>query len=74
MRKLLTVNKRQVGGRHYKRLRPQPWDVIVAWDMRFLDGNVLKYLARWRSKGGKQDLEKAQHYLEKLISTQRKRK
>ena len=67
-----SVNKKQVGGWHYKQLRPQPWDVIVAWGMGFLDGNALKYLARWRSKGGVQDLEKAVHYIEKLIDTKRR--
>ena len=46
----------------------QPWDVILAWKMGFLDGNALKYLQRWNKKGTPlQDLEKAKHYIEKLI-------
>ena len=33
-------------------------------------GNIAKYLHRWRYKNGKQDLEKAEWYLKKLIETQ----
>ena len=33
----------------------------------FIWGNVIKYIARWEDKGGKHDLEKARHYLDKLI-------
>jgi hypothetical protein len=35
--------------------------------MGFFDGNALKYLARWREKGGIDDLRKARHYIDKLI-------
>jgi len=63
----MSANKRQVAGKHYKDISPQPWDVINSWELGFLDGNVVKYIARWRAKGGIEDLEKAQHYLEKLI-------
>lgn len=63
----MSANDIQHGGDHYKSKTLQPWDVIIAWDMGFLDGNALKYLARYRSKNGKQDLEKAIHYIQKLI-------
>jgi|TARA_B110000977_G_C10980485_1_gene455935 hypothetical protein len=57
---------RQVGGNHYKEKSIQPWDVIDAFDLGFYEGNVLKYLLR--DKGNKkEDLEKAIHYLEKII-------
>jgi hypothetical protein len=32
-----------------------------------MEGNIIKYVSRWRDKGGVQDLRKAQHYLQKLI-------
>lgn len=57
----------QAGGDHYRRLSPQPIEVIRAWGLGFEDGNVLKYLARWRYKGGAGDLRKARHYLDLLI-------
>jgi hypothetical protein len=62
----------QVKGNHYKTLDPQPWDVAIAWDMSFLEGNILKYLARYRSsrESSIDDLRKLQHYTEKLIETE----
>lgn len=64
----MSANDRQEGGDHYKRFeKMQPWDVIIAWGLGFLDGNVVKYVSRWRTKGGLDDLKKARHYLDKLI-------
>ena len=57
----------QVGGSHYKDKAIQPWDYIVANNLGYLEGNVVKYVSRWRDKGGIEDLRKAQHYLTKLI-------
>jgi hypothetical protein len=61
-----TANQVQVGGDHY-RSTIQPWDVIRAWDLGFFSGNVVKYMARYPLKGGVEDLQKARHYLDKLI-------
>ena len=61
------ANDTQIGGTHYKEQTLQPWDAIAAWDCGFLDGNVIKYVVRYRSKGGVEDLKKARHYLDKLI-------
>lgn len=61
------ANTRQVGGDHYLTLAIKPWEVIEKNHMGFFDGNVLTYLMRFKSKGGIQDLEKARHYLDKLI-------
>lgn len=66
----MAANDIQQGGTHYKDKGLQPWDVIIAWDMGFLDGNALKYLARYKQKNGKQDLEKAIHYIQKIIETE----
>ena len=65
---LTPANAKQVAGDHYKKYgNLQPWDVIIAWDMGYLEGTALKYLARWKDKGGIKDVEKAIHFLEKLI-------
>jgi hypothetical protein len=64
---LPAVDTRQVGGDHYTRLEIQPWEVIERNNMGFFDGNAVKYLMRYKAKGGVQDLEKARHYLDKLI-------
>ena len=63
----MSANDHQVGGSHYRARDLQPWDAIVAWGCGFLDGNVIKYVVRFRQKGGLQDLQKARHYLEKMI-------
>lgn len=60
----------QVGGNHYKQQAIQPWDYIAANDLGYFEGNVIKYVSRWKDKGGVEDLRKAKHYLEKLIELQ----
>lgn len=65
----MTVNDEQVGGHHYQKGSIQPWDFVVANDLDFFQGNILKYLTRWKHKGGIADLEKARHYLEKYTET-----
>lgn len=57
----------QVGGSHYKDKAMQPWDIIDAWELNFYAGNVVKYILRYRHKDGLQDLQKARHYIDKLI-------
>lgn len=64
---LPTVDTRQVGGNHYTTLDIQPWEIIERNKLGFFEGNALKYILRFRAKGGVQDLEKARHYLDKLI-------
>jgi len=63
----MSVNNVQIGGDHYKRLPIETWDYIARNGIPYLEGNVIKYVSRWREKGGLQDLKKAQHYLAKLI-------
>lgn len=64
-----TANDVQVGGNHYKDNSIQPWDFIVQNELGYLEGNIIKYVSRHKSKNGMQDLQKAKHYLEKLIET-----
>lgn len=62
----------QVGGGHYKKLKIQPVEYIMANNIPYMEGNVVKYCTRWRDKGGVQDLEKAMHYLQMLIEQEKK--
>jgi hypothetical protein len=63
-------NERQVGGDHYQ--SPiQHWDLVSSRDMSYLGGQITKYVARWRKKNGIQDLQKAAHFLDKLIDVSR---
>jgi hypothetical protein len=66
------ANAVQYGGTHYKQLKFETWDVILDWKLGYLDGNAVKYLSRWRHKGGVEDLRKAKHYIEKLIEEETK--
>ena len=67
----LGVNEMQIGGDHYL-TEIQPWDFIIANNLSFLQGNIIKYICRYNDKGGVQDLYKAEHYLKKLIETEEK--
>jgi hypothetical protein len=60
----MAANDVQHGGDHYKTKAIQPWDFIISNNIGFLEGNAIKYLCRWRDKGGIQDLEKARHYID----------
>jgi transposase len=61
------ANEIQEGGRHYKEMTIQTWDYIIANKIGYMEGNVIKYVSRWKDKGGIEDLKKARHYLDKLI-------
>ena len=64
----------QVGGSHYKDMVIQPFDYIHANGIPFAEGNVIKYVSRWRSKGGVEDLKKARHFLDMLIEKEEQSK
>ena len=57
----------QIGGSHYKNKGIQPIEYIMSNGLGFCEGNVIKYISRWRDKNGLDDLLKAKHYLEFLI-------
>lgn len=63
----------QIGGEHYKKLPIQPVEYIHANGIGFCEGSAIKYLSRWRDKGGLADLEKAKHFIELLIQLETKR-
>lgn len=63
----MNANQQQIGGQHYRQTPIQPWDYIAAQNLGFFEGNVVKYVTRWRAKNGVDDLRKARHYLDKLI-------
>lgn len=57
----------QEGGNHYKDMKIQPAEFIHANNIGYFEGNVIKYVSRWRNKNGIEDLKKAKHYIELLI-------
>tara|TARA_R110000796_G_scaffold245427_1_gene369656 strand:- start:290 stop:589 length:300 start_codon:yes stop_codon:yes gene_type:complete len=53
---------------HYSNLPIEPWDFIQQNKLDFFEGNVVKYICRWKNKGGVGDLRKAVTYIEKIIA------
>lgn len=63
--------KTQVGGDHYAKCAIQPIDYIMANGLDYLQGNVIKYVTRYKNKNGVEDLEKAAHYLRIMIEREK---
>ena len=57
----------QQGGTHYKTMKIQPVEYILANNLGFIEGCVVKYVSRWKNKNGVEDLKKAKHFLDLLI-------
>ena len=57
----------QIGGDHYANKKIQPIEYIMANNLNFCEGNVVKYITRWREKGGVESLRKIKHYVDFLI-------
>ena len=68
----MSANGDQIGGTHYKKHAIQPWDYIIANNLGYLEGNIVKYISRWQDKGGVEDIRKVIHYAQKLIEVQTK--
>lgn len=58
----------QIGGNHYKDCKIQPTEFIHANNIPFIEGNIIKYVIRHKSKNGIEDLKKARHYIDLLIN------
>ena len=65
--------KEQIGGDHYSKLAIQPVTYINANGLSYLQGNVIKYVTRYKDKNGVEDLEKAKHYIDLLIELEDKK-
>ena len=62
---------KQVGGTHYERMKIQPVEFIMANDIGYFEGNVIKYICRYKHKNGIEDLEKAKQYIDFLIKKEK---
>ena len=59
--------KKQIGGEHYLKYKIQPSEFVVENKLLYPEGNVIKYILRHSDKGGKEDLEKAKHFIDMII-------
>ncbi len=53
---------------HYRHFKIQPIDYIMGNGFDYAEGNIIKYVSRYKHKGGVEDLKKAKDYLEWLIA------
>lgn len=60
----LFPSKRQEGGDHYSKHKIQPYTFIQTNGLSFFQGNVIKYVVRYKDKNGIEDLKKIIHYCE----------
>lgn len=56
---------------HYNKGKIEMWDYAHDQNLGFFEGNIVKYICRWRYKNGLQDLEKCKQYLDKLIELEK---
>jgi hypothetical protein len=70
----MSANEKQVGGKHYNKSKSgqQHWDIVDDFNLDYFQGQITKYVMRWRDKGGILDLEKARHVLDKYIEVEQK--
>lgn len=71
---MATANENQIGGSHYQTTNGyQHWDLMQDLKLPYHPACATKYLVRWRQKNGRQDLEKALHYIDKTLEIERVR-
>jgi hypothetical protein len=57
----------QIGGNHYKQMMIQPLEYALENNLGICEHAVVKYISRWKAKGGVDDLRKCIHYCQILI-------
>ena len=62
------VYNKQIGGSHYKNFRIQPSEFVIENELLYPEGCVIKYIIRHRMKNGKEDLLKAKHFIDMIIT------
>ena len=63
---------KQIGGNHYKKYPVQPVEYAMANNLNYCQANAVKYVTRYKDKGGVEDLRKAIHNIELLIELEEK--
>jgi hypothetical protein len=62
------VYNKQIGGSHYKNFKIQPSEFVIENELLYPEGCVIKYIIRHRMKNGKEDLLKAKHFIDMIIT------
>ena len=61
------AKNKQIGGTHYFDMKIEPLEYIDANVLGFAEGNIIKYVSRYKTKNGLEDLKKARFYINHLI-------
>ncbi len=61
------MTKDNINPSHYKQGNIEVIDFILDQNLNYLEGNVIKYVSRYKYKNGLEDLKKAQWYLNKIM-------
>lgn len=61
------VDPSKIDPKHYNKHAIQPINFIIANKLNFCEGNVIKYICRYKHKNGIEDLKKAKQYIDFLI-------
>lgn len=69
----MTALNRQVAGNHYKKFIIQPVEFCHVNSIPYIEATAIKYLCRWRDKGGFEDLDKVIHFVELLKDLEEKK-
>lgn len=67
------ANSRQIGGSHYKTGGEEHWDRVNRLQLDYFQGQITKYVERWKKKNGIEDLRKARHFLDKYIEIEERK-
>lgn len=68
----MSALEQQVDGDHYKKLAIQPMEYSMANGLDACQHSIIKYVTRFRDKGGVRDLVKAAHVIDMLIEFEKK--
>ena len=61
------MDKKVINPDHYKQGDIEVIDFILDQNFNYLEGNIVKYVSRYKLKNGVEDLKKAEWYLRELI-------
>jgi hypothetical protein len=65
-----TVNGKKINSispNHYAKYKIEPISFIVENELDYCQGNIIKYIMRYKDKNGLEDLYKAEWYIKELI-------
>ena len=65
--KPLKPSEYQVAGTHYRDMPIQPGTFVRKNGIGWYEGNAIKYICRYKQKGGIEDIKKAIHYLQLIL-------